>query len=402
MSRNAEEWARAPALPADHFISSEVYRSEALFQEEQIRLLNKVWLLACHESEIPNKGDFRTFNHLDIPMVVIRGDDGVIRTLVNVCSHRSAPVVRTPSGNAQRLVCFFHLWTYDTQGNCVTQTRDIGYKEVGPPKERSGLRVIRTEVNCGLVFYNMDDGAGPLDEFLADSLDTLRAALTEQPLEPFHYHQIEIQANWKQWHETNMELYHEWGHPVNRRQGVNSPGYHDRYITVGKNGHVALPPYRVAYANLAGWDNRDQHNFPGMNPGEIRAVDLFPNTSVIIRGTAMRIDTSRPIGANRTLMEFRGIGLKADTPEVRAIRIRDHNQYWGPFGRTQPEDVFFVEGVERSNRRAANYSVISRRENFAAHDDAALRGYYEVWGRYMGRQASAPFDHALPAEVEGK
>lgn len=390
MSRNAAEWARVPDLPKDHFISSEIYRDEQIFKDEQRLLLEKTWKFACHESELAKPGDYRTLSYCNLPLVVIRGEDNNIRTFVNVCSHRSAELVRAPSGNARRMVCFFHLWAYDTYGRCVSQTRDVGYQEVGPAKEDSGLRAIRTEVMYGLVFINLDEHAESLESYLGDSLETLRTSLTTEPLELFHYHSFKVQANWKQWHETNMELYHEWGHVVNRRQGVSSPGYHDRYITMGKNGHLSLPPYRVSYANIPGWEDRDQHNFPGLEPGEIRAVDLFPNTSIIIRGTAMRIDTSTPISPSLTLMEFRGLGLKSDTPEVRAERIRNHNQYWGPFGRTFPEDGFFIESVEKGNRRAAEYSIISRRENFGAHDDAALRGYYAEWSRRMGRSASAP------------
>lgn len=390
MSRDALQWASPPKVPTDHFIDSEVYRSQSLFEEEQGKLLGKTWKFACHESEIPNAGDFRTLSWCGLPLIVIRGEDMGIRTLVNVCSHRSAQLVRQPSGNARRLVCFFHLWAYDTEGRCVNQTRDVGYAECGPSKEDCGLRRIRTEAFCGLVFINVDENAPSLEAYLGDSMVTLKQSLSDEPLEVFHYHQLEINANWKQWHETNMELYHEWGHVVNRTQGMNSPGYFDRHITVDQHGHVALPPYRVAYSKLKGWGDRDSNNFPGLEPGEIRAVDLFPNTSVIIRGTVMRIDTSTPIGPNRTLMEFRGVGLKNDTPEVRAQRIRDHNQYWGPFGRTLPEDILFVQSVEQSNRKAANFSVISRRENFGAHDDAALRGYYAVWSRYMGRPANDP------------
>lgn len=393
MSRDALRWATPPDVPTDHFIHAEVYRNPALFEEEQRKLLEKTWKFACHESEVPQPGDFRTLSWCGLPLIVIRGEDMAIRTLVNVCSHRSAQLVREPSGNARRLVCFFHLWAYDTEGRCVNQTRDIGYAECGPRKEDCGLRSIRTENFCGLVFINVDEKAPSLEAFLGDSMETLRETLTAEPLEVFHYHQLEVNANWKQWHETNMELYHEWGHVVNRTQGVNSPGYHDRHITVDDHGHVALPPYRVSYSNMKGWNDRDNHNFPGLAPGEIRAVDLFPNTSVIVRGTAMRIDTSTPISPNRTLMEFRGLGLKSDTPEVRAQRISDHNQYWGPFGRTLPEDVLFVESVEQNNREAAHYSVISRRENFGAHDDAALRGYYAVWARYMGRAASDPLNN---------
>lgn len=390
MSRSAAEWAQQPNLPKDHYLSSDIYRDPDIFRDEQRLLLEKVWKFACHESEVEQPGDYRTLTYCGLPLVVIRGEDRKIRTFVNVCSHRSAELVRAPRGNARRMVCFFHLWAYDTYGNCVSQTRDVGYEEVGPKKEACGLRSVRTEVSCGLVFINLDENAEPLESFLSNSLDTLREALTTEPLDLFHYHSFKVHANWKQWHETNMELYHEWGHVINRRQGVSSPGYHDRYITVGKNGHVALPPYRVSYANIPGWEDRDKNNFPGLAPGEIRAVDLFPNTSIIIRGTAMRIDTSTPISPSLTLMEFRGVGLKRDTPEVRAERIRNHNQYWGPFGRTLPEDGFFIESVERGNQRAAHYSVISRRENFGAHDDAALRGYYAEWSSWMGRPANDP------------
>jgi hypothetical protein len=36
--------------------------------------------------------------------------------------------------------------------------------------------------------------------------------------------------------------------------------------------------------------------------------------------TSMRVDTFAPINPNETLVEFRGIGLKRDTPERRPVR----------------------------------------------------------------------------------
>lgn len=391
MARNAIEWAARPKVPEDHYVSSLVYRDEQLFAEEQDRLLGKTWKFACHVSEIEKAGDYRTLTWCGVPLVVIRGSDEQIRTFVNVCSHRSARIARGPSGNAKPLICFFHVWSYDTQGHCVNQTRPEGYEEAGPRKEDCGLRAVRTEVAYGLVFVNLDDDAVPLERYLGNSMDTLAEALGTVPLEVFHYHQAEVRANWKQWHETNMELYHEWGHVVNRRTGIAAPGYHDRTIAVDPNGHAVLPPYRVSYAHYKGWSDRDERNLPGLRPGEIRAVDLFPNTSVIIRGTVVRIDTSTPIAPGRTLIEFRGLGIRGEPAADRAMRVRDHNQYWGPFGRNIPEDVLFVEAVEESNRRAAQYSVISRREQGRAQDDAPLRAYYGVWSRYMGRSASDPF-----------
>ena len=40
------------------------------------------------------------------------------------------------------------------------------------------------------------------------------------------------------------------------------------------------------------------------------------------------------------MIEFRGLGLKRDTPDEQAQRVRDHNTIWGPFGRNLHEDFF--------------------------------------------------------------
>ena len=58
-----------------------------------------------------------------------------------------------------------------------------------------------------------------------------------------------------------------------------------------------------------------------------------------LRTSVLRMDTSIPLGPNTLLVEFRGLGLKSDTPEQRAERVRDHNTIWGPFGRNLHEDL---------------------------------------------------------------
>ena len=90
MSRSAAEWERPPDLPEECYVSALVYTDEDIFQEEQEKLLRKTWKFACHESEVPEIGDYRTFNWTGIPLVTIRGADNNIRTFINSCSHRSA------------------------------------------------------------------------------------------------------------------------------------------------------------------------------------------------------------------------------------------------------------------------------------------------------------------------
>lgn len=348
---------------------------------------------------MPTIGDYRTFTWAGMPLLVIRGTDDKIRCFINSCSHRSSLVARAPSGNARTLTCFFHLWQYDTMGRCIAMTRDLGYQEVGLCKEDLGLREVRTAKRLGMVFINLDDNAQPFDDYVGNAFELIEEVMGSVPLEVFHYHETEMRANWKQWHETNMEDYHNWGHVVNRVTGMQAKGHFERKWILYGNGHGTIEPMKIDYARYKGWDDRQQKNLPGLGPGELRAVDLFPNTTIIVRATCIRIDTSTPIAPGQTLLEYRGLGIKGEPAAERAMRVRDHNQFWGPFGRNLVEDVVFVEAVEECNRNgAAQFSVLARREEMRAQDDGLMRHFHNEWSRWMGRPASNPANRLLAAE----
>ena len=390
MSRNSVEYREPPKLPSDHYTCSGIYTNEEIFVEEREKLLSKVWKFACHESEVPNPGDYRTLTYAGKPLVVVRGRDQKIRTFFNICSHRSSLIAREPSGNVRRFVCFFHLWAYDLQGNCVRMTRPEGYKTHGPTKSQSGLREVRTETKYGLVFINLDDHADSLDTFVGTALDHMAEPLTARPLEVFHYHTARISANWKQWQETNMELYHEWGHIINRATAIRADDdYFGRVITSDDKAHLVIPSMVCDYEKFQGWRDRDADGLPGVHPGDHQATNLFPNTLISLRGTCFRIDTSTPVAPGLTLVEFRGLGLAEDTPQQRAARIRDHNAFWGPLGRNLPEDIHFVEAVAKSIQDGApRYGIFARHDNLGPNDDEPMRAYYRAWSRYMQRSAS--------------
>lgn len=391
MTRDAVKWLNPPELPADHYVDSQIYTNREIFEAERKRIFERTWKFICHESELPNPGDFRCVEHIGLPLVVVRGPDGSVRTFLNACSHRGAKVVTVPRGNAKRFTCFFHLWSYDTEGRCTAITRDEGYAACGPKKSECGLRAVRTAVKLGMVFINLDDDAEDFDAFVGDALADLEEPMGTQPMEAFHFHRVLMNANWKQWHETNMELYHEWGHVVNRTTSVAVSGYHERKWKIRANGHGSLEPLKVQYGNYKGWDQRDNLTLPGLSPGEFRVVDLFPNTTVIIRATTIRIDTSIPLAPGLTLLEQRGLGVKGESAQDRSHRQKHHNQFWGPFGRNLAEDVLFVEAVEATNRHGASrFGIISRHEELRSQDDEIVRAYYRTWERYMGRKASDP------------
>jgi methanesulfonate monooxygenase large subunit len=114
-------------LPATHYVSDLAYTDQDVFDEEMKLIMGRVWRLVCHESELAQKFDYRTFDPVGVPLLIVRGEDGKIRSVVNVCSHRGAKLVNEVSGNSRFLTCFYHHWRYDSAGRCVSIPRAGAY-----------------------------------------------------------------------------------------------------------------------------------------------------------------------------------------------------------------------------------------------------------------------------------
>ncbi len=387
-ARNATQWQTPPKVSPDNYVSGDVYTDPAVFEAERERIFGRIWHIACHESELREPFDYRTYDHLGIPLVSIRGGDGKVRTFYNVCSHRGAKLMQEPAGNAKRMTCFYHLWSYDAEGNCIDIPRPEAYEPTGIAKENCGLREVRTETKLGLVFINHDDDAGPLADFLGHLLDHFEEPMGTKELEVFTFHRAELNANWKAWMETNLDAYHTFMHVVLRKTQVDS----DRRIQVHPGGHAAGQGVRASYTNYKGWQERsDTLALPGLEATEMRSAHLFPNAMLLARGTVIRLDTVIPVAPGKMVLECRGLGVRGDTPEQRRQRFSHHNMYWGPLSRNMPEDAFAAEACEAAFAPgAANYQIIARDENMTGQDDGMMRNFYAEWSRQTGLPAHNP------------
>lgn len=391
-SRTAQQWLEHPTVPDTHYVAGSVYSDPEILAEEKAKIFGKLWTIACHESEVAQPFDFRTLDYAGTPLLIVRGGDGRIRTFVNVCSHRGAKLVNEPSGNAKTFVCFYHYWAYDPQGSCVNIPKSEAYEGTGLDKKNCGLREIKTEVRLGIVFINLDDTPGSLDDYIGDALEPFREAMTNADLEVFHYQRAVIRANWKAWMETNMDAYHTVMHVVLRKTQVDST----RQITIHPHGHVSSGGVKAAYDKYKGWSGRESSlALPGMDVNELRVANLFPNATVLSRGTVMRIDVVRPISAHEMALESRGLGVKGDSEEDRVTRFKHHNMYWGPFSRNWPEDAFAAEACEKAfSTGAARYQIIAREEGLRGQDDGSMRTFYATWGQHLGRPPHNPSNRA--------
>lgn len=400
-SRNLEQWSRRPNLPETHYLDTRVYNDPEIFRDEIDRIFHRVWLPVCHESELPEPYDYRTAGVAGRkPLVMVRGADNRIRAFLNVCPHRGNTIVRSPagslltaepSGNPKNMTCMFHGWQFDTRGRCVDIPREKAGYQTRLCKADVGLREIRTEVAYGgFVWVNLDDECESLGNFAAGAFDFLKTELDSEPLDIFHYQKSIFRTNYKLWHETSREFYHDYLHFYNRATGMLQKGYFDRKYNVFPNGHAATGLTTITYD---AYDGKDRGlTFPGMPRNGWKQLNIFPACTYSLRASCLRVSVMTPISESETLVEIRGFGLKRDTPQERSERVTDHDTIWGPFGRNLHEDLLAVQNQTVAMREGSGskYLIMAREENDTIHDEIGLRSYFSEWSRRVGRKAADP------------
>ncbi len=117
------------------------------------------WQIVCHVGDVARAGDFHTIDYLGESVVVVRGDDGVVRAFANVCRHRAMRLVEGPCGCARKIVCPYHAWVYETDGRLSGVPMRGDYPALRLAD--SGLAAVDVEIWRGFVFVRLEDRGGP-------------------------------------------------------------------------------------------------------------------------------------------------------------------------------------------------------------------------------------------------
>ncbi len=181
------------------------YTDPAFYALEREQLWKTAWLYAAHESELPTPGSYKLCDVAGAPILLVRGEEGVVRAFFNTCRHRGAPVVRGTCGTARMLVCQYHSWGYNLCGELVRVPDERDF--VGLQRSERGLPNVRCERWGGWYFVNFDHDAMPLTEWL-DPLPDVLAELAAAPLRVIDTKSVSIRCNWKILAEGFLEVYH--------------------------------------------------------------------------------------------------------------------------------------------------------------------------------------------------
>lgn len=77
------------------------------------------WIYAIHENQIPDTGDYITLQIGHYPVILVRNQSNDIVALNNSCRHRGSRICQEEKGSAPNLVCPYHQWTYDLNGELL-------------------------------------------------------------------------------------------------------------------------------------------------------------------------------------------------------------------------------------------------------------------------------------------
>ena len=197
MLRRLRRRKPATALERDFYVSP------ADFQVDLDLIWYRDWLFVGHDCEVRDPGNFLTVQIGEYPVVVVRDRNGGLGAFHNSCRHRGSRICAAERGNAARLVCPYHQWTYALDGRLLS-ARDMGGTF---DKTQYGLKPVHCTSVGGYIWICLARTApdfGPVraqleSYFLPHALQSAKIAFECTIVE---------NANWKLVWENNRECYH--------------------------------------------------------------------------------------------------------------------------------------------------------------------------------------------------
>lgn len=408
-------------------VNREVFVSEDILRQEQQAIFNRSWIYAGHASEVKNPGDFRTRFVAGRPVIFCRDQQGTVRVLMNTCRHRGAAVCREREGNTKGFYCFYHGWTFNTDGSLKSVPGEDAY---GPDFDKSQFGLIpapRLESYRDFYFVSFDPDMQGLHEYLADAKEYIDLVVDQSPSGRMEIisgtQEYEIKANWKLLVENSVDDYHLIATHISWMNYMSNSGVSMRrpkgslLPSRGKgkdlgNGHLCIdnPNYRgrpvAAWISVYGEEAKeDIANIRAEldeRLGEERAarvadtnrnLSIFPNL-VINDGSSVTVRNFWPVAPDRMKVTAWALGPVEETEEQRARRLHAFLTFYGPGGFATPDDVAALEAAQTGYRawQEVGWNDISRGmykplDEQLDTDEEHIRVFWRRWAQMMEDRA---------------
>ena len=341
-------------------VDRRIFAEPDIYNLELERIFARAWNFICHDTQIPNPGDFfMTFIGED-RVICVRDNDGNPQVLVNTCRHRGNAICRAEGGHATSFMCTYHGWTYDLKGALVGVP---GFKEVYHEeldRENWGLiKAGQVDTYKGFIFATMDPEAVGLQEFLGD-VGTIGLSLLAERGDDMQVvpgiQKYTIDCNWK----LAVDNLFDWYHPfithfstialgmfgeAKAGGALKDPLQQTHLISLGDYGHAMSGPLSFIDKNgdtMAGFDEswRDRPAAKeAIPPGMIQTQahpNIFPN--LWVSQSTFQLSLRVPKGSGKTEIWWFTF-LDKSQPETSYHMLRGSaNHIFGPAGLAEQDD----------------------------------------------------------------
>lgn len=416
-------------VTADGMVHRSLFTDPAIFEEEMIKVFGGTWVFLVHETEIPENNDFKCVSMGRRPLIVSRGDDGVIRGMLNRCTHRGSTVCQESHGNTRRFRCAYHGWTFGNNGDLLTVTYPKGYRDSFDKAAHNLGKLPRVESYRGFVFGSLNPDVEPLQEWLGatrEMIDWSVENLSTPGARVVKASSMTFDANWKLQNDNNGDMYHvpythnSVGMMTQLRHGSGKALDHfdrddsEMYVKYYGHGHKLIdqrPAISSAWDRarpVPGRETYSQALEDRLGTEEARKylemtgraginLVLYPN--LIIAG-AGSFNVYDPVSVDRTVVHSYGVVLDDAPDEVGALKSRFLEDFAG-FGYRDDNEIFeriqhalttipemewldFSKGLGTDRETTDEQGVVTG----AVSDETGIRGSYYYWAELMNRDVT--------------
>lgn len=260
---------REPLVKLEPGLPAQWYHDPAHYRRELDVFWYGMWVCAGREEEVASARDYRVVAIDTQSILVVRGDDGMLRAFHNTCRHRGSILCAEAQGRlkSERIVCPYHAWTYGMDGRLLATPRQMETADFD--RTRFALHGVRLECWGGFVFVNLaGEDAPPLLDALAD----IPAQFERHDLAGLRIGRrivIDVQANWKLLLENFYECFH-------------CPTVHPEFCELvpayraagawGLAGDAASPEYKPGAQTLTLDGTARLPSFRGLTPQDRKAL----------------------------------------------------------------------------------------------------------------------------------
>jgi phenylpropionate dioxygenase-like ring-hydroxylating dioxygenase large terminal subunit len=344
-----------PGAPLTHALTipSSWYVDQNLYEHELNTVFSNTWQLAARADQVTQPGQYVTTDIAGEPIVIVRGNDSILRAFFNVCRHHAAAVMTEPEGRAPQLRCPYHGWTYSLEGELKGTPDFTGVCDFD--RAGNGLAKVHVAEWENWVFVQLtESSAMTLEEFLTTSLTDEIKPLNLKELHWFERRHYNFDCNWKVFVDNYLD-----------------GGYHVPYLHKGLDSVLDYSNYQIENGtrHCLQWSPMVIEGAEAQT-GAVRKGDralyywIYPNFMINWYDGVMDTNLVIPRGVDQTEVIF-----DFYFPDVVGAEARERNTASVAVGqRIQDEDTAICKSVQRGlNSRAYTAGRLSVRREAGEH-----------------------------------